>query len=504
MKSAVETLNPTRVKLTVEVPYEELAPSVDAAYKSISSQVTIPGFRKGKVPPRIIDQRVGRGAVLEEAVNNALPGFYAQAVEESELRPLGRPEVEVTDVPAGTEGDLRFTVEVDIRPQITLPDLSTVEVTVDDIKVTDEDIAERLEALRERFGTLVAIDRTVGQDDFVTVDLAANVDGTEVDAAKGISYQVGSGTLLEGMDEALAGLSAGETTTFDAPLAGGDFAGQQAHVTVTLQNVKERQLPDLDDDFAQLASEFDTLDELRESLRADVEKDKRLEQAMAARERLVETLLEQLDVPVPDAVVADEVHRHLENEDRLEDEEHRAEVDGETREGLRAQMLLDVLAEAEEVSVSQQELLDYLIGSAQQYGMDPNRFIQAVSEANQIQAMVAEVGRRKALAAALTKVTVKDASGTVLDIEGFLTQLAAEQEAAQAQQAAAQTGESGLDDEDLDDEDWDDEDDEAADEVEVVVEEPSDGAPAAAPAVDPSAVSVSAVGGFVPDDERSS
>ena len=484
MKSAVETLNPTRVKLTVEVPYEELAPSVDAAYKTISSQVTIPGFRKGKVPPRIIDQRLGRGAVLEEAVNNALPGFLAQAVEESAVRPLGRPEVEVTDVPEGTSGDLRFTVEVDVRPQITLPDLDTVEVRVDDVEVADTDVDERLETLRERFGTLLPIERPAADGDFVTLDLSATVGETEVDAVKGISYQIGSGNMLEGMDEALTGLSADETTTFDSPLAGGDFAGQQAHVTVTLQAVKERELPRLDDDFAQLASEFDTLDELRESVRGDVEKQKRLEQALQARERLVEVLLEQLDIPVPEAVVADEVHRHLEGEGRLEDDEHRAEVEEDTRAGLRAQMLLDTLAEAEQVSVGQRELIDYLVGSAQQYGIDPNRFVSMVNEADQMTAMVAEVARRKALAATLTKVTVKDSAGTVIDIDGFLSSLAAEEAAAQAVEDDEDLDDEGLDDEGLDDEGMDDEPEQ------VVVVEP----------VGPSAITVSSVGGFVPDE----
>ena len=317
---------------------------------------------------------------------------------------------------------------------------------------------------------------------------------TEVDSVKGISYQVGSGTMLEGMDEALTGLSADETTTFDAPLAGGDFAGQQAHVALTLQAVKERQLPELDDDFAQLASEFDTLDELRESLRADVEKHKRLEQAMQARERLVEVLLERLDIPVPEAVIAEEVHRHLENESRLEDDEHRTEVEEETRQGLRAQILLDALAEAEQVSVGQRELVDYLVGSAQQYGVDPNRFVSMVNEANQMPVMVGEVARRKALAATLTKVTVKDASGSVIDIDGFLTALAAEEAAGE--------------DEHLE------EPDDQAEHVDVAiesVEEQDDEGEAAGPApsvvvgaaADPSAISVSSVGGFIPDEPTS-
>ncbi|MDQ1289451.1 MAG: trigger factor [Actinomycetota bacterium] len=418
MKSAVETLNPTRVKLTVEVPFDELKPSLDRAYKTIGSQVQVPGFRKGHVPPRIIDQRIGRGAVLEEAVNEALPQFYARAMEEGELRPLGRPSVDVTDVPDPKDGgDLKFTVEVDIRPEITLPALDSIEVTVDDLEVTEADVDERLEALRERFGTLSTVERAVVEADYVTIDIQAEIDGEEIDSVKGVSYQLGSGTMLPGIDEALTGLQAGETTTFTAPLAGGDRAGQDSSVTVTVQAVKERLLPQPDDEFAELASEFDTLEELREDLRQQVTTMKRYEQAAQARERFLEHMLEVLDIPVPDGVVAEEVARHLEGENRSEDDEHRTEVDAETRTQLRTQLLLDAFAESEAVSVNQQELIEYLVMSARQYGMDPNEFAQAVDEAEQVPAMVQEVARNKALVIALSKIGVKDASGNVVDLQ---------------------------------------------------------------------------------------
>lgn len=418
MKSAVETLNPTRVKLTVEVPFEELKPSLDAAYKTISSQVTVPGFRKGHVPPRIIDQRVGRGAVIEEAVNEALPQFYAQAVQESEVRPLGQPTVDVTEVPdPASGGDLKFTAEVDVRPELTLPDLEGIAVAVDDVEVTDADVDEQVQGLRERFGTLVGVDRPTADGDFVSLDIAATIDGDEIDSVSGVSYQVGSGTMIEGLDAAVTDLSAGESTTFEAPLAGGDRAGQTALIKVGVQSVKERQLPDLDDDFAQLASEFDTLAELRDDLREQAAKGKRVQQGLQARERLLEHLLEVVEVPVPEGVVEAEVHRHLENEGRLEDDEHRTEVQEESRKALRTQLLLDAIAERLEVSVSQQELIEYLVASAQEYGMDPNSFAKAVDEAGQVPAMVSDVARRKALAGVLEKAVITEASGAVVDLE---------------------------------------------------------------------------------------
>ena len=416
MTSALETLSPTRVKMTVEVPFEELKPSLDAAFKHIGEHIQVPGFRKGKVPARIIEQRVGRAAVLEEAVNNALPQFYGQALEEHAVRPLGQPEISDLSVPMSDGDDFSFVVEVDKRPELELPDFSDIELTVDEVKVDDADIQERLDALRARFGTLVGVDRAVQDGDFVSIDLSAEVDGEEVDSVKGVSYEVGSGNMLEGLDEALVGMSADETKQFTAPLAGGDRAGQQAECTVTVTAVKERELPELDDEFAQLASEFDTLDELRADVARAAENEKKFGQGVEARDKLLDVMLERVDVPVPDGVVESEIHSHLEQEGRLEDDEHRAEVDESTRKALKTQLLLDAVAEREEVQVGQQELIEFLVMTSQQYGMDPNTFAQSIDQEGQIPAMVGEVARRKALAAVLERVAVKDTAGNVVDL----------------------------------------------------------------------------------------
>jgi len=418
VKSDVETLNPTRVKLTVEVGYDELKPSLDAAYKTIGGQVQVPGFRKGKVPARVIDQRFGRAAVLEEAVNDALPKFYQQAVEASDIRPLGQPTVDVSQAPdPATGGDLKFSVEVDVRPTLELPDLSTLQVTVDDLAVPEEDVEARLTSLRERFGTLTGVERAAGDGDFVSIDLNARIGDEDIETAKGISYQIGQGNMIIGLDDALTGLQAEETTTFTAPLAGGDRKGQDADITVTVQSVKERVLPEADDDFAQMASEFDTLDELKADLLAQVEQSKKFDQGLQARDRVLEKLLELVDVPVPESLVEAEIHAHLERENRLEDAEHRAEIDESTRAGIKSQLLLDALADSEEVGVEQAELVEYLVGQAQQYGMEPNQFVQMMDGAGQVPAMVSEVRRRKALAVAMEKATVTDASGNVVDLE---------------------------------------------------------------------------------------
>jgi trigger factor len=417
VKSAVETLNPTRVKLTVEVPYEELKPNLDAAYRTIGSQIQVPGFRKGKVPSRIIDQRIGRGAVLQEAVNEALPQFYGQAVEDNQVRPIGQPEVDVTEVPAEEGQELKFTVEVDVRPEVQLPeDFSGITVEVEPAAPSDEDVEQRLVTLQERFGTLKGVDRPVETGDFVSIDLSATIGDDEIDSVSGVSYEVGSGNMLDGLDDALVGMSAGETKQFTAPLAGGDREGEDAEVTVTVQSVKVRELPPLDDDFAQLASEFDTLAELRADVTRQAERAARFEQGVQARDKVLEHLLDTIDIPVPDGVVEAEVHAHLEGEDRLEDEEHRAEVDGNTRRALKAQFLLDAIVEKNEVKVEQPELVEYLVMSAQQYGMDPNQFAASVDQQGQVPAMVAEVARRKALASVLEQARVVDTTGAEVDL----------------------------------------------------------------------------------------
>jgi trigger factor len=446
VKSAVETLDPTKVKLTVEVEYDELKPSIDHAYKHIAEQVNVPGFRKGKIPARIIDQRVGRAAVLEHAINDGLSGFYRQAVNETGIRPLGQPDVEVTEVPLDAEGALHFTATVEVRPEIEIPALDSVTLTVEAAEVSADDIAERLDALRERFGTLVGVDRPAAEGDFVVIDLKAVIGDEEIDSVSGISYQIGSGNMLEGLDEALTGLSAGETTTFKAPLAGGDHEGKESEVTVTATSVKQRDLPEADDEFAELASEFDTIEELKADLREQVASIKTSNQAVAARDALVEHLLENTEIPVPQGAVEAEVHRHLESEGRLEDEAHRAEVEVDAAKALKNQILLDTLAEQLKIKVAQNELLDYLVNASRQYGMDPNQFIQSLDQGGQIPAMVGEVARSKSLAVALRQVEVKDSEGNVVDLSEFI---GSDEEDAAADAAAAAAGEdvTGITDE---------------------------------------------------------
>ncbi|AOX44465.1 trigger factor [Microbacterium sp. BH-3-3-3] len=422
VNSTVEKLSPTRVKLHITVSPDELKPSIAHAYEHIARDVQIPGFRKGKVPAPIIDQRMGRGAVIEHAVNEGLDGFYRAAVDDQELRVIGRPNAEIIELPELKDfsGDLVIDVEVDVRPEFDLPAYDTLTVTVDAVEADEAGIDAELDRLRARFGTLVTVDRPATTGDFVELDLVATIDGAEIDRAEGVSYEVGSGELLEGIDEAIESLTADEQTTFRSKLVGGDHAGEEAEVAVTITAVKERELPDADDDFAQMASEFDTLAELRESLSERVSQQAVFTQGSAARDKFIEALLEAVDIPVPPALIEDEVHTHLEGENRLEDDEHRAEVTEASEKQFRTQMVLDKIAEDANVQVSQDELTQYLIQSAAQYNMAPQDFVNALQQGNQLPALVGEVARNKALAIALGKVSVVDTNGKAVDLTGFV------------------------------------------------------------------------------------
>ena len=437
MKSAVESIDPTRAKVTVEVPFAELKPSLDAAYQRIAKQVNIPGFRKGKVPPPVIDRQVGRGAVLDEAINDALPKLYAQALQDNDLVPLAQPEIEITRLEDNKT--LEFSAEVTVRPPITLPSYDAIEASVADLTVSDADVEEQVQQLRERFATLNDVERAAADGDFVTIDLvAANKDGEPIEGGElsGYSYQVGRGDMLPGIDEVLAGMSAGDEATFASQLLGGDSEGQEVDVTVTVVGVKEQELPELDEEFAQTASEFDTMDELTADVRTRLERGKRLEQAASARDAVLEKLIDATDVPLPDEVVQQELggrreeiqqqlgwagmtlDQYLDNEKQTVDE-FEAEMEKRVRDSMAAQFILDEVAKAEEIGVEQEELQEHLVRRAQQSGQEPNEFMKHMVEHNHIPEMVAEVVRGKALAKIVETATVIDGSGNVVDLKNL-------------------------------------------------------------------------------------
>ena len=421
MKSVIEKLSPTRVKLSIEVSFDELSPHIDGAYKTLSERINIPGFRKGKVPSAMIDQRVGRGAVLDEAINAALPTFYSQAAKENDVLVIGRPNVDITELK--DKEKLAFTVEVDVRPELTLPNFSEIEIKVDDVKVADADIDEQIQSLRTRFGTLTTVEQAVITGSFVTIDLVATKDGAELEGgtANDLSYEVGSASMIDGLDEALIGLSAGDSKSFDTALVG-MAEGEKGTVKVSVKAVKDRELPPVDDAFAKLASEFETLAELKADLSTRLTRLKEMEQGAQARDLLVERLTSTVDIPLPAEIIETEVNEHLEKEGRLEDDKHRAEVNEEVKATISREFLLDSIVKAESVAVNESELTEYLVRAAARYGMSPDQFIKEVSEAGQVTTMVAEVARAKALAQVLGRVKVVDQSGKKVDLEALRPQ----------------------------------------------------------------------------------
>ena len=466
MKSTVEQLSPTRVRINVEVPFTELEPDFDRAFKELAKQVRLPGFRPGKAPRKLLEARIGRGAVLEQVVNDALPSRYSEAVSTQDVKPLGQPEIEITKLEDNEE--LVFTAEVDVRPEITLPDLEALKITVDPIEVTDEEVDTELQNLRARFGTLTGVERGAQDGDFVSIDLTATVDGNEVPeaATEGLSHEVGSGQLIEGLDDAIKGLKAGESKVFTTKLAAGEYAGQDAEVTVTVKSVKERELPEPDDEFAQLASEFDTIEELKNNLIDQVRRVKSVQQAEQIRDKAIEALLEQTEVPLPEKIVQAQIDETLHNaihgldhdEDKFAEQlteqgSSREEFDTDNRsnaeKAVKTQLLMDAVADKLDIQVGQNDLTERLVLMSRQYGLEPQQLIQILQQNNQLPAMFADVRRGLTIAAVVHAATVTDTDGTVIDTTEFFGP-SGEQAAEGADEDATEAADDSAEDSDSD------------------------------------------------------
>jgi trigger factor len=436
VKSTVEKLSPTRVRINVEVPFTELQPDIDTAFKQMAKQVRMPGFRPGKVPVKLLESRVDKQAMFDQVIGDAVPARYSEAVTTSDVRPLGQPEIDITNKEYGK--DLTFTAEVDVRPEIELPELDGLKITVDPIEVTDEEVDAELENLRARFGTLKGVDRAAETGDFVSIDLSATVDGEDVPEAKteGLSHEIGSGQLIEGLDEAIVGLKEGESRVFTTTLAAGEHVGKEAQVTVTVKSVKERELPEPDDEFAQLASEFDTLDELKASLTEQVQRVKRIQQAEQIRDKALEVLLEQTEVPLPENIIQAQVDETLHNaihslehdeakfEEALKEQgSSREEFDKDNRtnaeKAVKTQLLMDAIADKLDIQVGQNDLTERLVLMSRQYGMEPQQLLQVLQQNNQLPAMFADVRRGLTVAAIVHGGTVTDTDGNVIDTTEF-------------------------------------------------------------------------------------
>ena len=425
MKSEIETLSPTRIKLSVEIPFEELQPSLDEALTRIGKEINIPGFRKGKVPARVVEQRVGRGAVLEEAVNNAVPKAYDELVVENELRPIGQPKIDVTQIADGEK--VTFTAEVDVRPEFTLPAFESLTVEVEPVVLEEGDVVEQIDSLRGRFANLVEVDRASADGDVLLVNMAGKTDSDdEVEdlSASAMSYELGTEGMLPGFDEAVRGAGKGESRTFEFTPQNGDWSGISLTVSVEVTAVRERELPALDAEFVSMASEFDTVEELRADIETRLGRLKRVEQGAEARNKIHDVLLEQVELPLPEGLIAAEIEGHFQDGHDSGDE-HRAEVETEIRTGLKSQFILDKIAEDEELTVGESELSAWLMQQAPRYEMSPDAFAQALMEAGQVPMAMADIRRAKALAKVLESAKVVDTKGVAVDLSELDSEVAA-------------------------------------------------------------------------------
>ncbi|HBK38709.1 MAG TPA: trigger factor [Actinobacteria bacterium] len=425
MKSEIETLSPTRIKLSVEIPFEELQPSLDEALTRIGKEINIPGFRKGKVPARVVEQRVGRGAVLEEAVNNAVPKAYDELVVENELRPIGQPKIDVTQIADGEK--VTFTAEVDVRPEFTLPAFDSLTVEVEPVALEEADVVEQIDSLRGRFANLVEVDRASADGDVLLVNIGGKTDSDdEVEdlSASAMSYELGTEGMLPGLDEAVRGASKGESRTFEFTPQNGDWSGIPLTVAVEVTAVRERELPALDAEFVSMASEFDTVEELRADIETRLGRLKRVEQGAEARNKIHDVLLEQVELPLPEGLIAAEIEGHFQDGHDSGDE-HRAEVETEIRTGLKSQFILDKIAEDEELTVGESELSAWLMQQAPRYEMSPDAFAQALMEAGQVPMAMADIRRAKALAKVLESAKVVDTNGVAVDLSELDSEMAA-------------------------------------------------------------------------------
>jgi trigger factor len=434
--STVEQLSPTRVKITVEVPFADFKPSMDKAYAEIAKSVNIPGFRRGKVPPMVIDQRFGRGVVIQEAFNDSWLTFYGIAVEENHLSPLAQPDLEVTKL---EDGDLiEFTAEVDVRPDFELPDFSALQATVDPLEVPDSLVDAQVAGLQQRFGSRETVERPGAEGDVVTLRLVASRDGETLadGTADDLEYTIGSGTMLEGLDEAVAGLAAGESATFSSTLVGGSLSGEPADIEATVTKVQTQELPDADDEFAQQASEFDTIAELRADIAERLTRVARLEQASQARDAVLVALLDQLDIEAPDNLLQSELEGRREQiagqlsqagltlEDYLKDstedqtaEEFWADVEERATQAIKAQMVLDKVAEEQALRVDQNDLTQHILRKAQTDGVPPQQVADHLKEhPHHIDEYMLEIRRAKALALVVESASVSDSSGAPVEL----------------------------------------------------------------------------------------
>ncbi|HZA19752.1 MAG TPA: trigger factor [Actinomycetota bacterium] len=425
LQTTAERIEKDRVKLRVEVTEEDLKPAIAEVYRELANEMKVPGFRKGKVPRQIIDSRVGPEFVRSEALKEALPDFYREALKQEELEAITAPDIEVVEFSKGSP--IVFEATVDIRPEVVVPDLGSIEVEAPDAAVTDEDIDEQMERLRDRFAELETVGREARRGDFVLIDLKGYEGDQLVDGASAPDYlyEVGSRTGPPKLDEELEGNRPGAILKFNDSIPEGELAGRELSFTVLVKEVKAKKLPVLDDEFAKTVGEFDSLEELREDLRERLVDVKRQMVEEEIRTRVLEALIDAADLDPPEKLVEAEFDHRLHH---LEEDLGRAgmsiaqyaqaaeQTELELRADLRrsvsrsvvAELLLEQIAREAEIEVTEEDLGRDIAVAAARSGQDPSEVAKQLAESGRLGSVAADIMRRKALDYVVEHVNIKN------------------------------------------------------------------------------------------------
>ena len=418
MQTTVQETDKHKVKLTVEIPTDRFGKDLDAAYRRVAQQVKVPGFRKGKAPRRVIDAQVGREAVVAEFLEDAVPTYYREAIRENELAPITDPDIALEQVEEGKP--LVFTATVEVRPRLQLEESAYRGVRVErpPTEVTDREVDELLDRLRDRFAELDPVSRPAKAGDYVVIDLRATVHGEDVPEASrpDYLYEVGSGEFVEKLDQELEGKRAGEILKFNATLPDrmGERAGQEVSFQVLVKEVKAKRLPEADDEFAKTASEFDTLEELRQSLREQLGQNKERGADAEVRDRALLALVNAVDVDLPDTLVDEETeHRVQHARERAEQagltlqqvldaqgfDELRFRSDARTHSlrAIKADLVLEAVARNEDIQVTAEEIGNEIGLLASSLGREPKDVARTLERTGQVVTLAGDIIRSKAL-----------------------------------------------------------------------------------------------------------
>ncbi len=416
MKTTVETIDAVRVKLTVEVDPGVVRKAHDTAARHLAQQVNLPGFRKGKAPRKLLEQRLGSGAIAQHALEDNLDDWYRAAIDDAEIVPVGSPEL---DIETFTEKEgMTFVAEVEVRPEIDLPDHTGLQLSHPEWGVSDDEVTAKLDEQRERFAEVDEVERAASSGDYVTIDLKVFVDGEELETAhvEDALYEVGSQGVTAKLDDELEGIEAGAEFTYtdQLPEEYPEHGGEEAEFHVTVHDVRAKSLPTLDDDFAATASEFDTLDDYRADIRRNLERQKVSEARHQARGDLLQAFLAPIDFELPPSMITSEVDDQRQQisqqaeqygmtfEDMLaaqdmEEEAWEEEVTTQARASVKARLVLDTLAETLEVDIEPDDVNQEIFRHAMQMGMQPQQVAQMIQEQGSLPALIGDVARRKAL-----------------------------------------------------------------------------------------------------------